>query len=55
MVNLSSQLGIAGRQGIIHPIWTYYAYSINTYNVMKRVLRTLLVTNNQFRLNTSGR
>ncbi|ALI34913.1 hypothetical protein NMY3_00704 [Candidatus Nitrosocosmicus oleophilus] len=46
----TSSLKIGVPQGTVHPIWTYYVYSTNIYNVMRRVLRTFLITNNQFSL-----
>jgi len=41
-------MNIAVPVGQVHPIWTYYIYSTNIYNVMRRFIRTFLITNNEF-------
>jgi hypothetical protein len=50
VVDLKSSIAIKTPEEKIHPIWTYYVYTTNIYNTMRRLLRTLLVTNNVFSL-----
>jgi len=49
MANLKNTLDIQKSEGL-HPIWTYYMYSTNIYNVFRRLLRTFLITNKEFSL-----
>src|SRR5438132_8243422 len=44
----TSSLNIAVPKGQIHPIWTYYVYSTNIYNVIRRLLRSFLITTSDF-------
>lgn len=41
-------MSISVPPGQIHPIWTYYMYTTNMYNVIKRFIRQFLITNNDF-------
>jgi len=49
MAYLKDTLNIGKPEGL-HPIWTYYVYSTNIYNVFRRLLRNFLITNKEFSL-----
>jgi hypothetical protein len=47
---MSAGISIGVPADKIHPIWTHYVYSTNIYNVMRRMLRSFMISNTDFNL-----